>query len=257
MIKVKFDKEKFSRQLKFVTQNINISDYAEKCGISRSYLSQYIGKHRENPPKPEILKKIADASGGKLDYEELMVTVGYLDEKRYEERKNYLKIMRHYRESNNLPEGLKDELKQNEILPDYEELLPVYEFENRIIWEDQDERERKSNFRSNLKNYFAKIIAEKSSYVVRITDDRFKNLGIKKEDFAAVKVTKNQFDSGAIVLISIKQDEVTTVRTIKRIYRLEDGNIHLEPSDDLKDIYRESEINVIGKIIAIRRDIDL
>jgi transcriptional regulator with XRE-family HTH domain len=249
VIKVKFDKEKFSKQLKFVTQNINISDYAEKCGISRSYLSQYIGKHRENPPKPEILKKIADASGGKLDYEELMVTVGYLDEKRYEERKNYLKIMRQYRESNNLPEGLKDELNQKEILPDYEELLPVYEFENRIIWEDQDERERKSNFRSHLKDYFAKKIAEKSDYAVKIKDDRFKDLGIHKNYLVAVK--KCQPRSGKKVLIIIQNGE-ENINTIKRYYRLDNGKIHLDPSDNSESIYEESEIRVIGEIISIR-----
>lgn len=246
---MKFDKEKFSKQLKFVTQNINISDYAEKCGISRSYLSQYIGKHRDNPPKPEILEKIADASEGKLTYEELMVTAGYLDKEYYEEKKNMLKIMRHFRESNNLPEGLKNELKQNEILPDYEELLPVYEFENKIIWEDQDERERKSSFRSHLKDYFAKKIAEKSDYAVRVKDDKFKDLGIHKNYLLAVK--KRQPRSGKKVLVVIKNGE-EKINTIKRYYKLHNGKIHLAPSGNSESIYEESEIRVIGEIISIR-----
>lgn len=253
---MKFDKEKFSRQLKYVTRNMKISDYAEKCGISRSYISQYIGKHRDNPPKPEVLKNISDASEGQLDYEELMVAAGYLEQKYYDERKNMLKIVRHLRENNKLPKGLKDDLKQNEILPDYEELLPVYDFENRLIWENQTKRERKSHFRSHLKEYFAKKIAEKSNYAVRLKDDKFNNLGIYKRDLLVVRIQNYKPNSGSIILVVIKTEE-DIVKTIKRYYKLDNGKVHLDPSDNIKSIYDESEIRIIGVVIAMRRDLEV
>ena len=52
---------------------------AEKTEITAAYLSKLIRLMYDNPPSPEILKKIADNSNGVISYAELMEVCGYLD----------------------------------------------------------------------------------------------------------------------------------------------------------------------------------
>jgi len=74
-----FDKEKFG----YIIRKINDVyptqyDFADKSDVNRTYLSQYINKKLSAPPKPDILKKIANASKGLTTYNELMQICGYL-----------------------------------------------------------------------------------------------------------------------------------------------------------------------------------
>lgn len=76
-----FNKEKFSQ----ILSNINntyptMTEFAEKSGVNRTYLSQYINKKLNSPPTPKILKKIANASNGIISYKQLMLMCNYLDD---------------------------------------------------------------------------------------------------------------------------------------------------------------------------------
>lgn len=73
-----FDKIKFAQILKNITDTYESQrDFSKKSGINRTYLSQYANIKLEEPPKPKILEKLADASNGITTYDELMQVCGY------------------------------------------------------------------------------------------------------------------------------------------------------------------------------------
>ncbi len=73
-----FDKIKFAQILKNVTDTYESQrDFSKKSGINRTYLSQYANMKLEEPPKPKILEKLANASNGIITYDELMQVCGY------------------------------------------------------------------------------------------------------------------------------------------------------------------------------------
>lgn len=75
-----FDKKIFSEILTKIKNTYgSINKMAEKTEITAAYLSKLIRLMYDNPPSPEILKKIADNSNGVISYAELMEVCGYLD----------------------------------------------------------------------------------------------------------------------------------------------------------------------------------
>ena len=76
-----FDKKKFAQILKNISETYNNQrDFSKKSEINRTYLSQYMNMKLEEPPKPKILKKLADASNGVTNYTELMLICNYLSD---------------------------------------------------------------------------------------------------------------------------------------------------------------------------------
>lgn len=73
-----FDKNKFAQILKNINDTYNSQrDFSKKSEINRTYLSQYMNARLEEPPKPKILEKLANASNGITNYAELMFICGY------------------------------------------------------------------------------------------------------------------------------------------------------------------------------------
>lgn len=73
-----FDKNRFSDILKAINGTYGSQrNFAKKSGINRTYLSQYMNVKLENPPKPDMLKKLADSSNKITTYDELMEVCGY------------------------------------------------------------------------------------------------------------------------------------------------------------------------------------
>ena len=73
-----FNKNRFAQILKNISETFeNQRDFSKKSEINRTYLSQYMNMKIDKPPKPEILKRIADNSKGVTTYEELMEICGY------------------------------------------------------------------------------------------------------------------------------------------------------------------------------------
>lgn len=76
-----FDKEKFANIINKIKNTYeNQVEFSEKSGVGRTYLSQYMNMKIDKPPKPDILKKIADSSQGIVAYSELMKICGYIEE---------------------------------------------------------------------------------------------------------------------------------------------------------------------------------
>lgn len=75
-----FDKNKFANIIKNIKELYNSQEeFSEKSEIGRTYLSQYMNMKLDDPPKPKILQKLADASKGIISYDELMKICGYVD----------------------------------------------------------------------------------------------------------------------------------------------------------------------------------
>jgi repressor LexA len=75
-----FDKSKFGLILKKINDSyLTQYEFAYYSKVNRTYLSKYINMKLEEPPKPKILEKIANASKGITTYEELMQVCGYTD----------------------------------------------------------------------------------------------------------------------------------------------------------------------------------
>ena len=75
-----FNKNKFAQVLKNINETYSSQrDFAKKSEINRTYLSQYMNMKLDEPPKPKILKKLADNSNQTITYEELMTICGYID----------------------------------------------------------------------------------------------------------------------------------------------------------------------------------
>ena len=73
-----FNKEEFSKILLNIQANYNNQeDFAKYSGIGRTSISQYINCKIEIPPKPHLLEKIAQASKGLTNYNELLWICGY------------------------------------------------------------------------------------------------------------------------------------------------------------------------------------
>ena len=73
-----FDKSKFALIIKKIKESYSSQEeFSKISGIGRTYLSQYMNMKIDNPPKPEILKKLADASNNIISYNELMEICGY------------------------------------------------------------------------------------------------------------------------------------------------------------------------------------
>lgn len=74
-----FNKEKFSEKLIEIIKNYSsITDFSDKSGAERSYISKYIHKKIDSPPSPNVLKRIAEYSNGTIDYYELLDICGYI-----------------------------------------------------------------------------------------------------------------------------------------------------------------------------------
>ncbi len=74
-----FNRDKFADLLKEAIDKDTIQDFANKPLIDRSYLSKFINKRLDSPPSPDILMKIAKASGNRITYEQLMDVSGYFN----------------------------------------------------------------------------------------------------------------------------------------------------------------------------------
>ena len=76
-----FHKEDFANIIKKIKNEYDSQvEFSEKTDVGRTYLSQYMNMKIDKPPKPEILRKLADNSKGVTTYEELMEVCGYQSE---------------------------------------------------------------------------------------------------------------------------------------------------------------------------------
>lgn len=85
-----FDKDKFAYIIeKIKNEYTSQEEFAKEADIGRTYISQYMNKKLDAPPKPRVLKKIANASKNLVTYEELASICGYIQiENEFKELEN-------------------------------------------------------------------------------------------------------------------------------------------------------------------------
>ncbi|MFW5795551.1 MAG: S24 family peptidase [Bacillota bacterium] len=251
-------KKKMLKELleKAVEEYPTATEFSEKSGVDRTYLSKLMNLRKDKPPKPETLKDVAEVSNT-VSYIELMVACGYLEEEfltYLEEKKENKKkggdLLGLYIKQNK-PEyyGLYKKMKDD---PHRDEIVFVYEFDDEKVWNKEDDY----SFNSHEYCYFSKKYVEKSDLALKITDNRFEKLGFVEGDLLLVKIIEYIPDSGSTVLIAIKKEGNLVNKTIKRIYRLKNGKIRLEPDNNYNSIYDESEIMIIGKVYFMKRNFE-
>lgn len=247
-------KKELSDKLKHLLRGRKVSELAEESGVSRSYLSQYISESRDTTPTPEILKKIAKASNEEDVYEDLMIKVGYWSEaslKKVAEKKRwFLNSNTQVEDTEHYEDFLKNRFK-------HQEMVPLYKFEKELIWDRPNLKDRKFNFISKENLYFSMELAKKATYAVKITNNKLKDIGFISGDILLIKAVEDELPaSGSTVLIEIESNNGLE-RSVKKYYRLDNGKVHLDPSDNSKSIYDESDIKVIGKVITMRRNLEV
>jgi HTH-type transcriptional regulator, competence development regulator len=84
-----FVKESFSKVLQLALGDRTKEDYAKESGVSRAYISKCINKRIDNPPSPEILKRLADKAHNGVTYNDLMQTAGYIVDNSKKEKELY------------------------------------------------------------------------------------------------------------------------------------------------------------------------
>lgn len=76
-----FNKEKFSRIIKSINDSYDTQhEFARISTINRTSISKYMNCRKEDPPKPNMLLKLANASKGITTYDELMKICGYISD---------------------------------------------------------------------------------------------------------------------------------------------------------------------------------
>lgn len=168
-----FDKNKFAQILKNINETYNSQrDFSTKSGINRTYLSQYMNMKLEEPPKPKILEKLANASNGITTYAELMFVCGYTNNYMSNSDFNIKNLIFNKKLSDFKKIGLNseeiEELRHMYIgIPYNNSLTTIYEFTSKfttqqkhqldIIWEELFQKELKET-EQEFKTKYAKEI---------------------------------------------------------------------------------------------------
>ena len=224
-----FNKEKFGDIIKKINASYPTQyDFAEKSNVNRTYLSQYINQKLSSPPKPNILKRIAEASKGITSYEELMQICGYtnLTDAFFDESISQQK-------DNNIPV-----IDINDIY--FENDYPVIFF-----YGTQYEKYINANFDLDKnKEYFA----------VKTNDEAMSPaLGIG--DIAILEKT-NIFQDGQICLIALdnKQLLIRGIKDYKSYIELQALNYHFESIKLTKEEMEKRKFKIIGKVVKAENE---
>lgn len=89
----------------------NQRDFSVRTGVNRTYLSKYINMQLDIPPKPVILKRIAENSGNITTYMELMHICGYIEDEEVNNvynQERFLEILRRIQGNRSLNDFAKD-----------------------------------------------------------------------------------------------------------------------------------------------------
>lgn len=75
-----FNKEMFKNYLLKARGKRTNEAFSKESGVSRTYISTYLNMKRNEPPTPEILRKLSNASYNNVTYEDLMRSAGHLND---------------------------------------------------------------------------------------------------------------------------------------------------------------------------------
>lgn len=73
-----FDKSRFAHLLKMAQGSRSINKYASDSGVTAAHISRLLREKIDTPPNPDTIKKLAEAAGNNVTYDELMVAAGHI-----------------------------------------------------------------------------------------------------------------------------------------------------------------------------------
>lgn len=110
-----FNKEKFSKVLEQINSNYtSMTEFAKFADFDRTYISKGINLKLQNPPTPDILKKIANSSKGVTTYIELMYICGYITDENMNELEDLLNKVYNLKSMENNVKNLLDNMNLND-----------------------------------------------------------------------------------------------------------------------------------------------
>ena len=142
-----FDKEAFSKIIQDIINKYESQrEFAKISSINRTYISQYINMKIDSPPKPEMLKRLANKSKGVVDYNTLMKVCGYIKNDNHMKEKLHNQKLELERKLNNIHFDLDEKKHVEKIANIIEDVLkyfkPKYKFIIDIPKKDFDEKYR-------------------------------------------------------------------------------------------------------------------
>lgn len=119
-----FDKIKFAKILSDINNSYDtMTEFAQKSGVNRTYLSQYINQKLDAPPSPKVLMKIARNSKGITTYDSLMNICGFLTYNRdFSKTENAESILTYNNLVRNISLNEKEKQYLNLLFLEYNEL---------------------------------------------------------------------------------------------------------------------------------------
>lgn len=73
-----FDKKRFKELLQKAIGDRNNSEYEKISGVNRTYISKYLNERLDNPPTPDVIKRMASAAQNNVTYEDFMKAAGHI-----------------------------------------------------------------------------------------------------------------------------------------------------------------------------------
>jgi SOS-response transcriptional repressor LexA len=239
-----FNPKLFRKLLDEAIGDNSITGFANKSGVDRTYLSKYLNLNLKKAPTPKIIKKISENSS--VNYNDLMVAAGYLDQKYMRNKNLVIEYLNQFD-----PEKAESIKKiKNDKYKD--EIVFLYNIKNPIIWK----KENNYDYKSENYDYFAANISLRADFGIKIGNNEFNDLGFLNGDILLVEI-KETVASGSTVLVMIKKNNEIVDRTIKRYYKLSNDKIRLEPDKNMNSIYDKSEVQIVGLVFTIRRDLEV
>lgn len=223
--------EKVAEILKTIINSYSsLNEFAQKADISSAYISKLINLKYKNPPSPNILKKIANASKGTIDYNELMHLCGYFTGKVDNSLLNSMQYV---------PIPIFSDIEEFE---NYKALLEEYHDDN-ILIDAFHHTYFKIKLIDDAKNYFA----------YKIQDDSMLPL-VGIGDIAIAKKTSTYEDNETYLFLLDDNILIRKINELKNCIELQTVFSFIEPIKVLKNELEERNFKVLGKVIKVENE---
>lgn len=109
-----FNKNNFKEILIKALGDRTKTQYADESGVNRTYISKYLNEKLDNPPTPDILKRLSQYAHNGVTYEDFMIAAGHISELNLNEDTNEYTIALHNTDGYDadLPPEAREELKE-------------------------------------------------------------------------------------------------------------------------------------------------
>ncbi|MGP3779400.1 hypothetical protein ACTWKD_11260 [Halanaerobium saccharolyticum] len=235
---MKGEKKKLKELVSEAIGDRTVTEFAKEADLNRSYLSSLKNGSEPYDPKPEILKKIAKNSY-KVKYVDLMIAAGYIkkSELTYSngQTNNEISIS-----SPSAPSfGSEKNTERNGE-------VKSYNYSNEAFWDEKQECVKEHYFT------FPEGYVTDSSYALKMTDNKFKDWGIVRDDYILIRPINDEPENGSTILVIIRKGGDCN-RTIKRYYIINKDKVRLEPDIENYGEIDKTEIEVKGLVVYLGR----